>query len=67
MSKQRIFTSFFSFFFLTLILVGCQESNTAMDPAAIQIEVKKQFEERGLAVIDSMTAICDKRVEETTN
>jgi len=67
MSKQTLFMSLFSLFILTSILVGCQQSNNSMDPAALRAEVRKQYEARGMAVIDSMTAICDKRVADTSN
>ena len=51
----------------TLFLVtACQPKNNSMDPAAMKAEVKKQFEAKGMAVIDSMTAICSKRTADAT-
>jgi len=66
MSKQRFFKSLSVLFMLLFVLVGCQNANTKMDPAAMKAEVRKQYEAKGIAVIDSMTAICDKRVADAS-
>jgi len=47
-------------------LAACQPANQSMNPAALKDEVRKTFEKRGIAVIDSMTAICDQRVADAT-
>jgi len=67
MSKQRLFKSLFLFLMLSIVSIGCQQTEKPMDPAALKMEVKKQFEAKGIAVIDSMTAICDKRVADASN